>query len=87
MVYRHEGTYWEVVNVRDYYFGNRTGPDIWLDKDGITYIQRMFIDSNHVDYFIKYRTDGSICLHKTFNDDGQQIKTLWSFWPDGSKAE
>ena len=88
MVYRHVGTYWEVMNVRTFYFGNRTGPDLWLEKDGTTHeIQRMFINSNHVDYFIKYRKDGSLSLHKTFNDDGQQIRTLWSFWPDGSKSE
>ena len=47
----------------------------------------MFVDLKQVGKYTKYRADGSIAWHSTFNDEGKQIGTHWGFWRSGEKME
>ena len=49
--------------------------------------EQMHIDHNQVGKHMHYRQDGSIYQDSTFDDEGYQIDTHWTFWDDGLVAQ
>ena len=96
MWYRHKRGYpWEVIRVSNHRMGKTWGPVLWLSEfeDHIKpdklllQSEAMWMDQYQVGKYMNYRQDQMIRSDATFDDEGNQIKTYWTFWEDGMVSQ